>query len=197
MIEAHPLDWPIGYKRTNRRSYSQFKQTMERAQQFLREEIKRLGATGLIISSNVPVRQDGGLYADWMKRKIEDPGVAIFFRYRDKEITMCCDQYERVWENVYSLGKTIEAIRAIERYGASEFMDRAFTGFTALPPINTPARRDIWQVLGLTSRPADFEVVKSSYRQLVKQHHPDAPGGSKESFQELQAAYEEAYKTFN
>ena len=72
MMDAFPLDWPVGYKRTEsyKRKGSQFKQTMENAQKFLRQEVSRLGGTGLIVSTNIPVRNDGGLYADWMKKKI-------------------------------------------------------------------------------------------------------------------------------
>lgn len=33
--------------------------------------------------------------------------------------------------------------------------------------------------------------IKKAYRVLAAKHHPDAPGGSNEKFQEIQAAYEE------
>ncbi|MGN6293738.1 MAG: J domain-containing protein [Chitinophagaceae bacterium] len=191
MIEAFPLDWPIGYKRTRQRIDSKFKQGMEAAQRFLRDEIKRLGATGLIISSNVPVRKDGGMYTDYMNKRLEDPGVAIFFRYNGKPVTMCCDQYNRVWENIYALGKGIEAIRGMERWGVSEFIERAFTGFTALPS-SVPAERNIWDVLELAVKPVDSEMVKEAYRRLAKLRHPDISGGSHEAFQELTDAYNRA-----
>jgi hypothetical protein len=127
MKDAYPLAWPIGYKRTKSRTKSLFKQTPDNAQKHLRDEISRLGASNLIVSSNCMVRNDGFVYSDMSNSKIEDPGVAIYFKYKGKEITMCCDTYERVWENIYALAKGIESIRAIERYGISEFMERAFT----------------------------------------------------------------------
>ena len=74
---------------------------MDKAQRFLRSEIERIKGTDLIISTNIPVKSNGLLYADWMRRKIEDPGAAIYFKYKGKEVAMCCDQYERVWENIF------------------------------------------------------------------------------------------------
>lgn len=191
-MDAFPLDWPVGYKRTEsyKRRGSQFKQTMENAQKFLRQEVARLGGTGLIVSTNIPVRNDGGLYADWMKKKIDDPGVAIFFRYKGQDITMCADQYSRIWENIYALGKTIESIRAIERYGASEFMQRAFSGFTALPEssvIITPQKW--WQVLEVSPTASEDEI-KSAYRKKAIETHP-GKGGTAEQFVIIQNAYQE------
>lgn len=197
MIEAFPLDWPVGYKRTTRRIDSKFKQGMDAAQQFLRDEIKRLQAIGLIVSSNVPVRKDGGMYTDYMNRRMEDPGVAIFFRYNGKAVNMCCDQYNRVWENIYALAKTIEAIRSMERWGASEFIERAFTGFTALPASEPVKERNIWDILELAVKPATVDPVKEAYRRLSKIHHPDVPGGSDEAFRELNNAYMMALEFYN
>jgi hypothetical protein len=195
MYEAFPLYWPVGYKRTQQRKYSQFKVTMDKAQKFLRAEISRMGVTNLVVSTNIPVRQDGGLYADWMNRKIDDPGVAIYFKYKNKEVSMCCDQYEKVWENVYALGKGIEALRGMERWGVSDFLDRAFTGFTALPPAVSINQKSIWEILGFKSISSE-QAVRDHYIMIAKERHPDAAGGSVEAFQELNDAYQAALKYF-
>ncbi len=190
MYEAYPLQWPDGYKRTKSRFSSKFKTTMDTAQNFLRAEIKRLGSSGLIVSTNLPVRQDGLLYADWMRRKIDDPGVAIYFKYQGKQVSMCCDQYHTIWENIYALGKGIEAIRGLERWGVSEFLERAFYGFSALPPV--AEENDIWLILGLNVKPDAVEAVKEAYRAKSKIYHPDVPGGSQELFVKLNNAYNRA-----
>lgn len=188
MKEAYPLYWPAGYKRTLNRTNSRFKTTMSMAQNFLKAEVSRLAGTDLIVSTNLPVRNDGGLYADWMKRKIDDPGVAIYFKRKGKEISLCCDHYLTVWENLYALAKGIEALRGLERWGVSDFLDRAFTGFAALPESITT--RYWWQVLEV-SRDCDKDTIVNQYRKLAKMYHPDA-GGTVEKFQELQQAYTEA-----
>lgn len=188
MKEAYPLCWPSGYQRTLQRINSRFKSSMDAAQRFLRMEIKRLDGDGLIVSTNLRIRNDGGLYADDLKKKIDDPGVAIYFKRKKKDISLCCDQYATVWENIYALGKGIEAMRGLERWGVSDFLDRAFTGFAALP--ESIAMSYWWMVLGI-DRNADKETITNAWRQLVKLHHPDR-GGDATKFQEIQKAYEEA-----
>lgn len=188
MIEAFPLHWPIGYKRTKSKKYSPFKQTMDAAQFFLKIELKRLGASDVIVSTNIPVRKDGMMYTDYMNRNIDDPGVALYFKYNGKDVSMCCDQYNRVWENIYALGKGIEALRGMERWGVSEFLDRAFTGFKALPEQSNA--QQWYSVLGVPPN-ASPDEIKDAYRKLAQIHHPDA-GGSGDMFAKLNKAYQDA-----
>jgi curved DNA-binding protein CbpA len=51
-------------------------------------------------------------------------------------------------------------------------------------------RRDPYRVLGVPPG-ASSEQLHDAYRRLVKQTHPDRPGGSAERFAEVQEAYEE------
>lgn len=195
MYEAYPLQWPAGYKKTNpqQRIWSRFKQTMDQAQRFLRSEIDRLGGKELIVSTNLRVRTDGGLYAADMNKKIDEPGVAIYFKYKGKQLSICCDQYLTVWENIYALAKGIEAIRGMERWGVSNFIERAFTGFAALPPSTiVPYKKSCWQILGIENIIRNDSNIRSAYINLSKKLHPDVPGGSTQAFQELTAAYSEA-----
>jgi hypothetical protein len=46
-----------------------------------------------------------------------------------------------------------------------------------------------YEVLGISEKATDSEV-KTAYKKLSLVRHPDKPTGSKEAFQELQAAYE-------
>jgi hypothetical protein len=199
MYEAYPLHWPAGYKRTetNLRKDSAFKQTMSTAQKFLRAELERLEAIDLIVSTNIPVRKtDGGFYADWMHRKMDDPGVAIYFKKNKKQISMCCDQYNTVHENIYALAKGIEAIRGITRWGVSDFIERAFTGFLALPE-TTDAGEEIWKTLQLPGKPRDKEFVEEHFKKLAKKYHPDIPvTGDSNRFAIINDAYQKALKFF-
>ncbi|WP_430900511.1 MULTISPECIES: J domain-containing protein [unclassified Paraflavitalea] len=186
-MEAFPLHWPIGYKRTNSRIHSRFKVTMDKAQRFLRSEVSKLGGSNLIVSTNIPLRKDGMLYSDWMSRKIDDPGVAIYFKYKGKDIAMCCDQYNKIWENIYALGKGIEALRGMERWGVSDFLDRAFTGFTGIPE-KVEVKKEWYEVLGV-SQSANAEQIRKSYREKAMVTHPDK-GGSPEAFQLVKEAFD-------
>lgn len=200
-MENYPLQWPLGYTRTPsyKRQRSNFKQTMDGAQRFLRDELRRLGAKDLIVSTNIPIRQDGGMYAAYMGKKLEDPGVAIFFKWNKKEVTMCCDQYNTVWENTYALGKGIEAIRGMERWGVSDFIERAFTGFTAIEAPKEVKPLEWYDIL--ECRPdSTEEVIKANYRRLCKDWHPDIAGpAGEQKIRAINNAYElaKALKGFN
>lgn len=189
MIEAYPLQWPIGYKRTASRSGSSFKQIPDKAQIFLRSELQRMGAKEVIVSSNVPVRKDGYLYADITATNISDPGIALYFKYKGKDIVMCCDSYLKPWENIYALGKGIEALRGMERWGVSEFMERAFTGFKALPETIEQNPQAWFEVLGIPPN-ANAAQIKEAYRKMAQVHHPDT-GGSTDMFAKVNKAYQQ------
>lgn len=195
MKHLYPLEWPLGYKRTANRVRSPFKITMEGAQRHLHNQVRLIRGSNLLISTNLRVRNDGGFYTDDMRRHLPDPGVAICFTYKGKEVTMCCDKYLTLGENLSALGRGIEALRGMERWGVSDFLDRAFTGFTALPPAYEmgPAKRPWWEVLELEEA-CDEEDVKKAFRLLSKKHHPDV-GGDKEKFQELVDAVDEATRS--
>jgi hypothetical protein len=194
MKQAYPLNWPVGYKRTSNRIDSKFKQSLERAQWEVVNELKRMGVSDVIISTNLRIRKDGGLYTEDLVKIVPDPGVAVYFTYKKKEISMCCDRYRRVWENIYALAKGIEALRGMERWGVSDFLDRAFSGFAALPA--GPAKKDWWEVL-LCSPDASEEHIKNSYRLLAKKYHPDTGSvQNADMFNEVADAYREAMKHF-
>lgn len=192
MAESFPLDWPLGYKKTINRKRSAFREkTLDGVQNLLRAELSRLGAIKIIISSNLPLRRDGNIYAEYLSKKIDDPGIAAYFNYRGQNLVVCSDQYDYPWENMYALAKGIEAIRSMERWGVSEFMERAFTGFKALPETIIPQRS--WHdVLGVPPN-ADEQTIKSAYRKLAQVHHPDT-GGNAYMFDQITKAYQEGIK---
>jgi len=192
--EAYPLYWPDGWKRTTAyRKKSAFKIAgFGKARDLLLAEAKRMGGASIVLSTNVSLRNDGLPYAN--QREPGDPGVAIYFFYKKKQMSFACDAYRTVRENAYAIAKTIEALRGIERWGASDMMERAFTGFTALPAA-VPEKRHWREVLGLDPLDRlDPQDISYRYQQRAKARHPDVPGGSHEAMQELNAAREEALK---
>jgi hypothetical protein len=104
---------------------------------------------------------------------------------------LACDQYEQIHENIRAIGKTIEALRGIERWGASDMLDRAFTGFEALP-----APKVWWEVLGLTGPSATRSEIAIAYRRASNEAHPDKPGGSHDKMAAVNAARDEALARF-
>jgi hypothetical protein len=152
-------------------------------------ELVRLGVRDgdAIVSTNLQLRLDG------LPRSTQgepgDPGVAVYWQ-RPGETTrvMAIDRYDRVADNLAAIAATLDAMRAIERHGGAQILERAFTGFDALPP-----PRSCWDVLGLKPG-AGRPDIEAAFRTLAKRHHPDAPTGDAEKFKEIVHAKEEALR---
>jgi hypothetical protein len=186
LTQAYPLQWPHGWPRTpiHRQGRSRFKVTPDRARRNLLDQIRMLGARNAVISSNVPIRQDGQPYADASRRVITDAGVAVYFELDGKAMAMACDLYQTPHENMHSLGHAIEHLRGLDRHGGGHMIERAFTGFTALP---SPQQPQHWyEILGV-SRDATKEEIEAAFRERAKTAHPDT-GGSHEAMAALTGA---------
>lgn len=193
----YPLQFPVGRARTQYPDRSKFKpgSIYTEAQNIFRQ-LELMGASDIIISSNMQYRQDGLPYT---RQNVHDTGVAVYFKSEDgQDQCIPCDSWITLEENMRAIWKTIEAMRGIERWGGKALMNAAFSGFKALPEtIITPPpdrpHRDWWVVLGV-DRNADAPTVKQAYRTAQATAHPDA-GGSSADFQEVQNAYQEYMKS--
>jgi hypothetical protein len=200
MIEAYPLQWPIGFKRTEARlkTHAAFQTSFAVARDKTIQEIKAFGGTNPIISSNIPLKKDGTPYAvkfgEW-KSISDDTGIAVYFTYKNEMKVLCCDAYLCFDDNMQAIRKTFEALRGIERWKVSEMLSRSFTGFKALPG-STEAEMNIWYILKFDSKPATFKELQERYWELAKVRHPDSPCGSEHAFHILNEAFEKAKKFF-
>lgn len=186
--QRYPLTWPEGWKRTPvyQRSHSPFKiESTDRAFRELLEELGRLGARNVIISSNLKLRQDGYPYSQQPRN--DDEGIAVYFSRKGVEMVLACDKFTKREANIRAITKSIDAIRGIERWGSSDMMERAFTGFAALA---APEGSHWSEVLGVQrdARPAEIEAA---YRRRRSEVHPDR-GGAAGEFDAVQRAWEQA-----
>lgn len=202
-ITAYPLAWPHGWKRHSQRVRGQFRSTAGSIVTELLHEIDLLVlgdrarnwtiSKHVIISSNARVSRDGTPYASDLMSSLGDPGVAVYFERNEKKVCMACDRYDRPWKNLRAIQLTIEAMRAIDRHGGSGLLDRAFTGFEALPaPGETSAKT--WRVvLGFdaNARPT-LQDVDEHWRELCRKCHPDVSGGSHDAMAEVNTARDQA-----
>lgn len=213
-VQAFPLSWPDGWPRTPlhaRKTDHPFRRrnfatggndviSFDRARRDLRGELSRLGARGITLSTNVPLRNDGEAYANAARRRMDDPGVAVYFTLKGRQMVMAQDRYWDVAANMRSLALAIDGMRQLERHGGGTMMERAFAGFAALPaPDGHKPKRPWWTVLNYSPNPDDradlsVEEIEARFRTLAKRRHPDVDGGSVEAFQELQEAKDDAIR---
>ncbi len=175
----------MGYPRQHRPHRSQFgRSTFDQQRKAVMAEIKRLGGTSVIISTNLPLRLDGMPQAS--ARMPEDKGVAIYFNYKNQQVVFACDKWDSMTDNMKAIEKAIYAIRGLERWGVSDMLNRAFVGFKQLA--EAEPSKSSWEILDIPVG-SPKELIQHAYRQKAKELHPDMPGGNVEKFQELQLAY--------
>lgn len=191
MTQAYPLHWPAGWPRTSRSTDSRFKVTVYQAVKNVQEELRRFGndtgkrVENVVISSNVALGIE----------KPTDPGVAVYFRWDNMDACIAVDRYPTPADNLQAIFKVIEAERTKARHGGLTIVRATFRGFTALPPPKGPDGQlaaPWWMVLGLPDGRAPLSAAEEAYRRLVRETHPDRPGGDAGRFAAVADAIREA-----
>jgi hypothetical protein len=185
-VQAYPLAWPEGWPRTTNPGNSKFKTSTDKARKELLAEVAMMGGEAPVISSNVPLRADGAMRAD---REPVDAGAAVYFQRDGKGMVFACDNYDLVKDNLRALALTIGAMRGIERWGATEMMERAFSGFKQL---NAENEGESWWKTLQVGPDATVPEIETAFRKLAKFAHPDAEGGSDVAMAALNVARDQA-----
>lgn len=202
-INAHPLSWPVGWKRTPAQQQREAKfarndkrLTLTQGLDRVLLELQRMGVQrqDVIVSTDVLLRLDGLPRSGQPEPK--DHGAAVYWQeWNGQRRVMAIDIYDKVADNLAAIAATLDAMRAIERHGGAAILERAFTGFVALPAPG-PAERHWRDVLGVpdTLTPDAYDLerkLKDYYRRAASAAHPDK-GGSNAAMAAVNAAYEQA-----
>jgi hypothetical protein len=174
--ESYPLSWPEGWKKPAFRRRSNFgnsdyrggPHTIEKAREFVFSELRRLGARSIILSSNLRLRLDGLPISG--QSQPADPSVAIYFTLKEKPHVLACGEWDRAQDNLWAIGKHIEALRGQGRWGVGS-IERRFTGYTAIP--EKTGGVSWWEILGVAVN-ATEEQIAAAYKAKAKIFHPDA-----------------------
>ncbi len=138
----------------------------------------------VVVSSNVPLRQDGLPVSG--RRAPDDPGVAVYFDL-DGPICLPCDRWDRVADNIAAISAHLNAMRGMDRWGVGSTAQH-FAGFKALPP----ARR-WWDILCIPSS-ASAEDIAAAHKKFAMQYHPDR-GGNAAMMSEINVARDEGFRS--
>ncbi len=197
-VSSYPLQWPAGWRRIESfyRRPAMFKTsnrtlTVNNGVDRILRELELLGIApeDVTISTDLRTRRgDGFPRSDQAEPR--DPGAAAYWMRPNWRRPKCLaiDRYTRVADNLGAIAATLFAMRAIERHGGAEILERAFDKFVALAAPEQP-----WQVLGLpNSRPTRTEI-DIAFARLASKHHPDHHGGDDGPMKRINMARDELY----
>jgi hypothetical protein len=191
-VRFRPLEkWrektPLGSKN------GQFKMPFNDTLDHLEYELRALKATDVLIEAGFSLAQ---IRNDGWPRGGQEPnhaGVVLYFKRGADTLRFACGTYRTWRQNLHAVMLTLEALRAIDRYGATSGHEQ-YTGFKQLPP----GTESVWSVdsaaTWLAARTPwvkdgaaiidDYDTYRRAYRESAASLHPDR-GGSTELFQAL------------
>lgn len=154
----------------------------------LEDQLQRLGAEAVVLSTNLELRLNGLPRAG--QKDPQDPGAAVWFNLNKKRMVFACDKWTRVADNIAAVAAHIRAIRSVENYGVGT-IEQAFAGYRALEDFTTglPWKR----VLGFPddSHPTLAEV-EAKWKSRMKEVHPRMQGESSQQASQLNVAMQQA-----
>lgn len=176
------------FERENARFASDYQGTFE----LVIYEARRLGADDVVVQlalSESDLRRDGLPRAH---ARPEHPGVILVLPDSDKgRLSFACDRYgdrNRTpgWQdNLRAIGKSMEALRAVDRWGATQ--GQQYAGFAELPSTSTSVQEAV-EFVAHHAELTEEDVVANperACRLAAKRVHPDH-GGDAETFNRLQ-----------
>lgn len=166
----------------NRKSGYGFRAAYSETLKKLETELHLIGAYNILLQVDIPaskIRQDGSPYAN--APEPYEPGVILSFDSEHGSLSYACDTYDLWKANLRAIVLTLEALRAVGRWGASTHGEQ-YKGYTAIPADHASDAMTTEDARSLLQR-------HGGYREAVLSLHPDH-GGSPEEFMRVQRAKE-------
>lgn len=170
-------DWPKEKTPEEDRQKSRFDSSWSATLRLLQGELTKLGAESVVIHADFKegdIRQDG-----WPRsnaRTPAAPGVVIEWQVGERWSRMAADRFTHWQDNIRAVALSLEALRAVERWGAVE--GEQYEGLRL--EISAPGPSDANAARKLIDSYGGLGVA-------LKTTHPDH-GGDSEEFQKVQEA---------
>lgn len=181
-------NWPR--KPTTARKNAPYRAGYKATLDLLDKELRAVQAKDVVIEAFFKpsqIRNDGWPRSD---ARPTQPGVVLRFHSKDGPIVMPSDKFSHWEDNLRAIGLTLEALRAVERHGAT-YDGQQYTGWKQLSssadedPVKQAARLLLEKAK--LSGPLRKEEFTTVWRQAAANTHPDR-GGSAEAFNAVTSA---------
>ncbi len=207
---VRPISDRTWLRPNSKREASRFDSKWTSTMDLLGREIDFLGGRDVVLEVDVEdryIRLDGMLRAD---ARASSPAVVVAFESKHGPMLYRCDRFVSRWyeqgpdwqQNVRAIALTLEALRAVDRYGATE-TGQQYAGFKALPagramPASHMTADEAWSILGsfsdvpiATARrdaAADPAVLLLIHKKARAFAHPDRHGGDRQLWDQVEQA---------
>lgn len=184
---------------TSRRTRGPFKNLgLPKILAALERELKALRARDIIIRAFIPseqIRLDGWPRAN---ARATAPGVVLEFVSDATKTTQrfYCDRYHYWEDNLLSIARAMENLRAIDRWGVNKGGEQ-YAGYRAIAAESSAGSNEavsaaaalLGELAGITARDvlANAVIARDAWRRARVYAHPDR-GGSPEKFVQVDAA---------
>jgi hypothetical protein len=131
-LPASPLAWPPHFPRTpeqGRLTPQDHNNSFILARDYMLNTLKNLKAENILVTSNVPLKQDGEPFLTYADAILEDPGVAVYFYIDNRPYAIACDLWIYPKDNLRALATAIGHIHALSRTASPHIMQIALSAF--------------------------------------------------------------------
>lgn len=191
-FKVEPIEqWPGEYTKNRRKSG--FRLTWGKMLDKLENELEKLGAREIVLQGayqRADIRLDNRPRAGV---RPSHPGIILSFKTRKGEyLSFPCDTFDSHEHNVYAVALSLEALRAVDRYGVTRHNEQ-YKGWVALPEHSLSAELAAEFLAGYSDQYSksrilsDPEAREIAYKEACKKTHPDN-GGNHEKFVRVQDA---------
>lgn len=191
MIEARfvPLERWIGKRCINRR-FSRFDSSWGKTLDLLEAELRHLRARDITIEIDLEprdIRNDGWPRSSASPRT---PAVIVSCETSHGRMALPCDRYLDWKDNIRAIALSLQALRAVDRYGVTQLAEQ-YRGWTQIAPSSNDDDpvAVIARFAGLAMDAARRDL-RAAFRAAARKVHPDH-GGSTVDFVKLQRAFED------
>jgi len=191
--------WPKGavYHQPSERIHGKFRTTWQTLLDDLDRELWQVGAGDVTLQIDCPEQDIGRNGMPRADARIRSPGVVLRFDHGSLgRVEYPCDLYVDWWSNLRAISLTLNALRAVDRYGVTS-TGQQYAGFRQLPdgsgrtPLTPEQAADIIaDASGMEAAAIlEFAAVRDvAIARALRATHPDSEGGSADNFDTVKRA---------
>ena len=186
------IDWPAAIDRTpeeDRETYPHgFGVSRREAFDHLLEQLRKMDATDVQVDTAAD-HQSRNPNLPYSEAQADDPALVVRYKLEGTPHIVAMDKWDSLRDNTRAVGLTLEAKRALTRYGVesveSEFSTHRLPSGDEDAIATGPPPHEVLEV----APDADPEVVQAAAKRRKAQTHPDA-GGDEAAFKRVVEAEE-------